>query len=146
MLDRFSSLYTPLYFSENDVAKASDRHMVLRSTSDDNMIVKWDANHLADFYETLRLRQIFIAWCGIATWMRVSDDYGSGSKMNCMAEYVAWMEWRRVEDTSKHKHRLTQKPPLRIEIEGKSILLLFVNADGQNLSYNVIRSFHRTFE
>ena len=63
-----------------------------------------------------------------------------------MAEYVAWVERCCVEDTSKYKHRLAQKPPLRIEIEGKGILLFFINTGGQNLSHNIIRSLYCAFE
>ena len=49
------------------------------------MIIKRDADHLAGFDKAFRLRQIFIAWRGIATWVCVGDDYGCGSKAYRMA-------------------------------------------------------------
>ncbi len=129
-----------------DQSSTTYRNMVSCSTADDNMIVKRDTDHLAGFDESFRLQQIFIAWHGIATWMCVSDDYGCCSKAYRMAEYVAGMKRRCVEDTPKHKQRFAQKPSLRVEIERKCIFLLFVNTGGQDLSHNVIGSFHCTFE
>ena len=120
--------------------------MKICATTDYNMIVKRDTDHLAGFDESFRLRQIFFAWRCVSAWMRVGDDYRCRAKTNSIAEDVARVERRSVKHSAKHKHRLAQKPPLRIEIEGKGILLLFVNTGGQYLSHNIIRSLYCTFE
>ena len=110
--------------------KASQRHMSVCPTANDNMIIKGDSDYFPCLDQLSCSLHIFVARCCVSTWMGMDDYYGCSPKPNSIAENISRMERSSIKDTSEHKHRFAKHPALCVKIDCEGVFLLVVNACG----------------